>query len=155
MERPIYYFEYVPRKSSDILAFIQSHAGQVFQGATDAALDEAAQFQSRLQVRIGGFEIGREVRIELGKPRDVGYATFIPIKWHAKDQAGLFPAIDAELEVAALDDRQPLTQISLIGQYRPPVGMLGAFGDAVLMHRVAEASVRHFVSDLAVRLRTV
>lgn len=153
MDRELYYFDYVSRKASDIVAMIDSRALEVFQRATDTALDMTATFRSRLHVEFVGFEIGREVRIELGKPRDAGYATFIPIKWHGKDQGGLFPSMDAELEITALDDQLPLAQIGLLGRYRPPVGLLGAVGDAMLMHRIAEASVRHFVSDLAVRLR--
>ena len=153
MERQLYFFDYVDRKASDIVAIIDSRAIEVFQGATDTAVDKALQFRSRLHIKFVGFEIGREVEIELGKPQDRGYAIFIPVKWHAKDQAGLFPAMDAEFEIISLDDEKPLTQIGLVGHYRPPVGLLGAVGDAMLMHRVAEASVRHFVSDLAVRLR--
>jgi hypothetical protein len=168
VEHLLYFFDYVNRKASDIVAIIDSHALGVFQSATDTALDKTAHFRSRLHFEFAGFEIGREVEIELGephdeiggevkiqlgKPLDRGYPIFIPIKWHAKDQAGLFPAMDAELEITPLSDEPPLTQIGLKGFYRPPLGPLGAVGDALLMHRVAEASVRHFVSDLAVRLR--
>jgi hypothetical protein len=152
--RELYYFDYVSRKASDIVAIIDSRALEVFQRATDTAVDKTELFRSRLRVEFLGFEIGRDVRIELGKPRDSGYATYIPIRWHAKEQAGLFPSMDAELEITPLADEQPLAQIGLLGRYRPPAGLLGAVGDATLMHRVAEASVRHFVTDLAVRLRS-
>jgi len=153
VERGLYFFEYVNRKASDIVAIVNSRALDVFQSATDSAVDKTAQFRSRLHVDFAGFEIGREVEIELGKPQDRGYAVLIPLKWRAKNQAGLFPAMDADLEIAPLDDRLPLAQISVLGRYRPPLGLLGAVGDAMMMHRVAEASVRHFVSDLADRLR--
>lgn len=152
MERQLYFFEYVNRKASDIIAIIENQALEVFQSATNTAIDKTEQFRSRLHVDFAGFEIGRDVEIDLGKPQDKGYAVVIPITWRAKDQAGLFPAMDAELEVAALDNISPLSQISVVGRYRPPVGLLGAVGDAMLMHRVAEASVRNFVSDLAARL---
>ena len=152
MERQLYFYEYVNRRASDIVAIVENRALEVFQSATNTALDKTEQFRSRLHVDFAGFEVGREVEIELGKPQDKGYAVVIPITWHAKDQAGLFPAMTAELEVAALDNMLPLSQISVIGRYRPPVGLLGAVGDAMLMHRVAEASVRNFVSDLAARL---
>jgi hypothetical protein len=37
-------------------------------------------------------------------------------------------------------------------RYRPPAGLLGGLGDALLGHRIAEAAVRNFVMDLAARL---
>ena len=153
MERQLYFYDYVDRTASDIRAMIESHALDVFQTATDRAVEETGRFRSRLHVDIAGFEIGRQVEIELGKADDRGYAVCIPIKWRAKDQAGLFPAMHADLEIVALGDNPPLTQIGLMGRYRPPAGLLGAAGDALLMHRVAEASVRRFVTELASRLR--
>jgi len=167
VERLLYFFEYVHRKPSDVVAIISGRPEGVFQDATQTALTKTAHFQSRLHLEVGGFdigraveievgkshdEIGREVTIELGKPLKWGYSVFFPIKWHARNGSGLFPAMDAELEVVPLGDQPPLTQIGLKGFYRPPLGRLGSIGDSLLMHRVAEASVRHFVSDLALRL---
>lgn len=168
MERWLYFYDYVNRKGSEIVAIIGSRPVGIFLNATQAAIDETAQFQSRLHVQLAGFDIGRVVEIDLGKPHDEigheleiepgkplrwGYSVFFPIKWHAKDQKGLFPAMDAELEVVPLGDQPPLTQIGLKGSYSPPLGPLGTLGDSLVMHRVAEASVRNFVSDLAARLR--
>jgi hypothetical protein len=101
---------------------------------------------------MAGFNIGREVLVEVGQPQDKGYAVFIPLKWRAASQEDLFPSMHAELEVTALSDRPPWTQIGILGRYRPPFGVFGAIGDAMLGHRLAEATVRHFIIDLAARL---
>jgi hypothetical protein len=168
VDRMLYFFDYVPRNASDIFAIIETRASALFQGSTDTALDKTMHFQSQLQVEFAGREFSRDVEIELGKPQDEsgrdvqidlgappgwGHSIFIPIKWHSKDQRSLFPVMDAKLEITPLGDQPPLTQITLKGFYRPPLGPLGTVGDAMFMHRVAEASVRHFVSDLAIRLQ--
>jgi hypothetical protein len=57
----------------------------------------------------------------------------------------------AELAVYPLTATE--TQLDLSGNYDPPFGALGSVIDAVLMHRIAEASVHQFIKDIAVYLR--
>jgi len=46
------------------------------------------------------------------------------------------------------------TQLDFAGTYEPPMGIVGAAIDALVLHRVvAEASVLHFVQDVAAFLR--
>jgi hypothetical protein len=45
------------------------------------------------------------------------------------------------------------TQLDFVGQYEPPLGKLGDVVDAVVGHRIAEASVHRFVADVAEFLR--
>ena len=73
---------------------------------------------------------------------------------HAASQAALFPLMKAELEIQPLSHHptHPLTQLGIAGRYRPPAGLLGAVGDALLGHRIAEAAIRNFVTDLAGRV---
>ena len=44
------------------------------------------------------------------------------------------------------------TQIDLHGRYRPPLGVVGDAVDALVGHRLAEASVLRFVADSATRI---
>lgn len=48
-----------------------------------------------------------------------------------------------------------LSQVTLLGSYHPPLSAVGDVGDRLLGHRVAEAVVRRFVEDVAVRLAGV
>lgn len=152
MERDLYYFDYVDRNASDIVSAVSRSDLHVFQAATQNAVRETQKFKDRLHVDIAGLEVGRDVALELGPPATDGYTTHIPIKWRATDQAGLFPSMDASLEVTQLADEPPMSQLAIIGKYRPPMGVLGAVGDVVIGHRLAEASVRFFIADLASRL---
>ena len=152
MERDLYYFEYVRLAARDVVAAMVSPNQTVFRAATETAVAETHSFRERLHVHIASIDIGKDVVIEVAQPVDKGYAVYVPIKWRAASKASLFPSMDAELEITALSDRPPLTQISILGRYRPPAGVFGAVGDAMLGYRVAEAAVRHFLVDLAARL---
>lgn len=124
----------------------------IFRASSDAAVRESNRFRDSLKVRIAGIELDREVEIELGEPQTREYGVVIPVRWKAADAAGLFPSIEAVIEVSPLDDDLPLTQLSLIGEYKPPLGVVGTIGNAILGHRLAEAAVRSFVTELARRI---
>ena len=59
--------------------------------------------------------------------------------------------MSAELRVYPLSFTE--TQVELVGNYDPPMGALGTALDAVLGHRIAEASVHRFVRAIVERLR--
>lgn len=152
MERELYYYDYVERAAKDVVEALAGPEHSAFQQATIGAVSEATQFKERLHVGIAGLDIGKDVVVEVGKADDRGYAVFIPIQWRAASQSGLFPSMDAELEVAQLSLDPPRSQIGIHGRYRPPIGVVGAIGDAMLGHRIAEATVRRFVIELSTRL---
>jgi len=152
LERELYFYDYVDRSASDVLDALVKPGHGVFQAATTSAVAEAHRFKDRLHVGVAGLDIGRDVVIDVSEPVDKGFATFVGIKWHAVSQAALFPSMDAELEIAPLSLEPPRTQIAIHGRYRPPIGVFGAIGDAMLGHRVAEASVRSFIGEIARRL---
>jgi len=62
----------------------------------------------------------------------------------------LVPMLEADVELASLNGCG--CQLSLMGSYRPPLSVVGAAGDRLLGHRIAEACVRRFVLELAQRL---
>ena len=76
-----------------------------------------------------------------------------PITWRSATAPGIFPVLDGDLELVGL--RGELSQLSLIGTYRPPLSVAGGAGDALLGHHVAEACVRRFVLDMAERMAGV
>lgn len=45
------------------------------------------------------------------------------------------------------------TQLDFLGQYEPPLSLVGDALDAIIGHRIAEASVRRFTEDIARFLR--
>ncbi|HLM87501.1 MAG TPA: hypothetical protein VK284_00520 [Streptosporangiaceae bacterium] len=72
----------------------------------------------------------------------------VAMRWEADGPGGaLFPALDADITLSPAGD--DATKLMVAGVYRPPFGALGAGLDRVLLHRVAEATIRVFAQDIA------
>jgi hypothetical protein len=97
-----------------------------------------------------GMRVEKGVHIEVGHPVTLGAKTLLPIRWSATGPEGLFPSMDADIEVASLGPNR--TQLSLSGRYRPPLGKLGEAVDRAVLHRVAEAVVKDFLDRVAERV---
>jgi hypothetical protein len=75
-------------------------------------------------------------------------AAVLTLRWEAIGAGGrLFPALDADITLTPAGEHTTL--LGLAGAYRPPLGPLGAGIDRVILHRVAEATTRAFMSRLA------
>jgi hypothetical protein len=59
--------------------------------------------------------------------------------------------MSAELDIYPITKSE--TQLDFKGEYDPPLGLMGKAIDAVVGHRIAEASVHQFVSEVAAYLR--
>jgi hypothetical protein len=90
-----------------------------------------------------GLRLGRRVVVQLGAPVAFPSMTSLPMTWEPLGMDGLFPRLDADLEVGPLG--QDRTQLAISARYRPPLGVLGQAIDRVLLHRVAEATVKDFL----------
>jgi hypothetical protein len=70
------------------------------------------------------------------------------IRWEAAGPGGvLFPALDADIRLTP--DRDDATMLAVSGVYRPPLGRAGASLDRVIMHRVAQTTIRAFTGHIA------
>jgi hypothetical protein len=115
----------------------------------------AAEDGRALQVRIGPVAVpalSKVARVRLGQPYQRGDVTVVPMVWEATRVPAAFPVLEADLEVASLGPGT--TQLSLLGRYQPPLGEIGERLDRLLLHRVAEASIRAFLRRLAESLGT-
>jgi hypothetical protein len=150
-------YDYVNRPYEQVRDALAANALGVFGRATHAAATRADDLSAELRVRIGALEIATDVEIQAeaavdARAPDDRPATRLDLTWKSKRRPGLFPAMTGALWVYALAPRE--SQIEFIGTYDPPLGLLGDALDAVAMHRIAEASVQRFVSDIASFLRT-
>ena len=78
--------------------------------------------------------------------------TCLQLDWEATKRPHLFPLMHAELAIYPLTPSE--TQLDFSGHYEPPLGVLGSAMDSIVGHRVAEACVHQFVTDVAAYLRT-
>jgi hypothetical protein len=112
---------------------------------------------SALRVNIGGLEVGKTIAIAIRKieeqPGEVlsTPVTRLQLEWEAAASPRLFPLMKGELAIYPLTATE--TQLDFFGRYEPPLGALGSAMDAVAGHRVAEASVHRFLTDVADYLR--
>jgi hypothetical protein len=114
---------------------------------------EANHHGDSLLAKVGFGEdvrIARTVAIEFGPIVRMPSKTVLPIRWTAVGVAGLFPALDADLEVAPLGHR---TQLAMSARYVPPLGAVGRAIDRALLFRVAEATIKDFLDRVAETLK--
>lgn len=114
----------------------------------------AAREGESLRLRVGPIEslpmLSKTVTIHADPPITRGQVTVVPLTWRATGSQGIFPALNADIEIAPLGPET--TQLTLRGHYVPPLGAVGERLDRLLMHRVADATVRSFMRRLAVSL---
>jgi hypothetical protein len=149
-------YDYVNRPHDQVRDALSTNALRVFERATHSAATRASDLGAELRVKIGVLEIATDVEIQIvsvsdARSPDDRPATRLDLTWKSKRRPGLFPAMTGALWMYALAPRE--TQIEFIGTYDPPLGLVGEALDALAMHRIAEASVQRFVSDIASFLR--
>lgn len=94
--------------------------------------------------------VARQVAIELGRPVRMTAKTVLPLRWTATGASGLFPALEADLEVAALSPSR--TQLAMSARYVPPLGPIGKVIDRAVLYRVAEATLKDFLDRVGAAL---
>jgi hypothetical protein len=156
--RQIRVYDYVNQPFERVRDALLADATGIFSRATSVAGERAHKLASALRVQVAGLEIRKEIEIEVAGFRESeragsGFAreTRIGLSWKAAGDPGLFPTMTAELALYPLSGSE--TQLDLHGSYAPPLGPLGVAIDALLGHRVAEASVHQFMVDVAEQLR--
>lgn len=89
--------------------------------------------------------LSRVVEVELGEIVDHQESAQLALRWDvAGPGGGLFPALDADITLARVGELA--TTLTLTGVYRPPLGSVGAGLDQAILHRVAVATIRDFLS---------
>lgn len=152
-------YEYVNRPYAVVRDALCSDLSGILARATNSASHRADRLAASLRVEVGAVEIAANVAIELvGTAEEPtaapggGPSTVIRLRWKAVRAAAVFPEMDAELAIYPLSKDE--TQLDLRGTYEPPLGPLGSMLDAVVGHRIAEASVHRFLAEIAALLST-
>jgi hypothetical protein len=149
------YYQYVNRPYEQVRDALRKDTVGIFQRATTAAADRARAIVATLRASVGAVEVAADVEIQVKSAEEkhpaTGPVTEIVLHWKAAKHPEMFPIMDAVLSVYPLSSAE--TQLDLLGTYQPPLGVVGAALDAMVGHRLAEASVHRFVEDTADRLR--
>lgn len=152
--RQLRYYDYVNHSYENVRDALRNDALTVFQSATKGAKSLAESIASELHVNIAGLDVSKEIAIFVQDVKEDADApkTELQIDWEAAESARLFPLMHAKLSIYPLTSTE--TQLDLEGNYEPPGGALGAALDSIVGHRIAEASVHRFLTDIAGYLRS-
>jgi hypothetical protein len=109
-----------------------------------------------LHIDIGGIGVKADIKLSVNNIEEKVDAfpapsTRVQFEWEAANMPGLFPLMKAELSIYPLTPTE--TQLDFLGYYEPPFGVVGEAMNAIVGHRIADASVRSFVNDVAGYLR--
>ena len=123
------------RVRADPHALIAENAG--------AAYRHGERLSLRLTPLLGIPRLGKSIDVDLAEPYEREDRLVIPMHWWAPGATRLFPHLDGDLEFAPLGAKT--SQITLMGSYDPPLGFIGRRADVLLLHHIAEASIRSFL----------
>lgn len=155
--REIRCFDYVNHPYERVRDALKQNALTVFQSATKAAASRAQSVAAELHVDFGGIGVKTDIKIDVQnvkeKTADAGAtpSTRLLLEWEAATMPQLFPFMKGELSIYPLTSTE--TQLDFSGVYEPPFGAVGKTMNAIVLHRMAEASVHRFIADVAGYLR--
>ncbi len=135
----------------DVISERLSNGGPWLARLASAAGDDTRTQLVRMGPPLFGERIAREVRIRLGSPTVSAAGIVVPIRWEDARRPTFFPVLDGNLELVALGP--DCCRIVLYASYRPPFDTVGHVLDSALLHRVAESTVRSFLTHVAETLR--
>lgn len=88
------------------------------------------------------------VHVRHREPVRRGAVTVLTLRWEAAGPDGaVFPVLDADITLAPHGDQATL--IGLDGVYRPPAGTPGTAPGEAFLHRIAAATIRALLTQIA------
>ena len=158
MEKTVHCYDYVNHPYKEVRDALSGDPTAIFHNATKAAALRAESIASELRINVSGISIGTDIDIVVKSieetPKKVmsPAVTRIKLMWASSKMPRLFPFMEGELSIYKLTSTE--TQLDFKGNYAVPLGAVGIVMDAMVGHRIAEASVDHFIKDVARYLRS-
>ena len=140
----VHYFTHVPLAMSEVeqrLDAVRNHISDM----ADVAYREGEQLRAKVSPWEQG--VAKEVSLELGLAEIHSFGLAYPMTWTASGAGLLFPELKAELMLAHVG--QNLTRLTVQGNYKPPLGVVGKAADRAVLGRYADATVRNWLDQLA------
>jgi hypothetical protein len=124
----------------------------VRRGGLSGASRAAYEDELSAVIRVGPFGdaagASKLVRIRFLDPVCRGDVMTLVLRWEATGvTGGLFPVLDADITLTPA--AQHATRLALAGSYRAPLGGLGTGLDKAILNRVATATIRALLRNVA------
>lgn len=107
-------------------------------------------FLVRLAAPIFGAERTKAVRMTTGVATAAGNRHRIPLSWQADPASLAFPTFDGAIELEPL--ARTRAQLTIVGSYAVPAGVVGVMVDSILLHGVAERTADRLLDGLEMAL---
>jgi hypothetical protein len=140
------YFVELPLPAAQVERALLASPAEWLSAMAGAAQERGDGLLTEVGVGPLGTRLRRRVKVELGEPVRFPSMTSLALPWEPAGLEGLLPRLDANIELGALGEDR--TQLAVSARYRPPLGAVGRTVDRVLLHRVAEATVKDFLDRL-------
>jgi hypothetical protein len=150
-------YGYVEHPYEQVRALLHDRPLELLQRATKSASARTRALVANLRVDLAGVEIGVDVRTHINRVRDeqgvagLSPVTCVDLGWEAVHAPAIFPLMSARISAWPITSTE--TQLELEGDYEPPLGALGTALDALIGHRIAEASIDRLLQDLLEQIR--
>lgn len=120
-------------------------------GLLRSASDDAYGAEISGLMRVGPAGISRLVRVQFRDLPERANAAGLALRWEVTGPGGaLLPVLDADVKLVRAGPQT--TWLTLNGAYRPPLRAFGQALDRAILHRVASATIRSFLSRIATGL---
>jgi hypothetical protein len=148
------FYEREVASTPDEVADLFSSPSDWLSEAVGVISSRAERMDVRLRARFGN----RRVKVTLAKRvcievTSVDHRTdgiVVGLRWEAHGYSGLFPVMDAVLQVSRLSSVR--SRVVIWGRYDPPLGRAGELIDRYIAHEVAQATTRGFVEAVTRKL---
>jgi hypothetical protein len=140
------YFIEVPLPAAQVERSLLASPSEWLSAVAGAAQERGDGLLAEVGVGPLGTRLRRRVQLRLGAPVRFPSMTSLPLTWEPVGLEGLLPRLDASIELGSLGEDR--TQLAISARYRPPLGAVGQVIDRILLHRVAEATVKDFLDQL-------
>lgn len=153
MRREVCEFRWLHIRYEEVRDLLRDRLVALLRPAATAGSRRGDETLSTLAADLGGLHLERDIAVEVGRYEELGPPFPIvryPVRWHDAAHPGLYPIMEGVLEAYPITGNR--TQISVQGGYRPPLGPVGAAVDVLVLHRVADSAVEHFLEAFTQRV---
>lgn len=116
-----------------------------------ARANRRGELLAQVGPEFGRYRLVKRVDVQIAPPLCLPGRVVLPLSWRATGPSALFPAFQGELELGPLGPE--CTQLVINVNYRPPLGMVGLTVDRLVLHRLAEATIKDFLDRVRDALR--
>lgn len=108
---------------------------------------QGERISGELTFQQSGARVRRRIEVKIGPVQHFAYGVTVQVAWKGARHSELYPELEGHLRLERQGDGASMLRLD--ARYTPPGGRVGASVDRAVMHRVAESSVRDFVTGVA------